>query len=450
MKEVIAIVLSCMLLMTACSANSVVSEVTTALSDPSEETTITSESIVSVSTETSIQEVTSKKTEEMYSSETSNAIVESTISEISDTNQNDVIMDIDTKSEGYIKSLGFTSLDDDRFLQYIEDSVYADLEVALATDDYYIEEVSTIYLSKDYLETLAYNSQENIYFGYTLSELDEVFQGQKYIFTLGEDGQTDVIPFEEYRDNTFNQVVKNVAIGAGVILICVTVSTLTAGLGAPAVSMVFAASAKTATTFALSSGVIGGVSAGVIEGFKTHDFEKAKKAAAIGASESFKWGAISGALVGGVSEGAKLYNSAKNVSNAIPTHDGQLIGRAGEEYATQFYKGEEQVSFLAGEKVPQGTPGATRPDIWYKTSNGAFEAIEVKNYDLVNNLGGLKKELNRQISSRMVNLPEGTAQRIVLVTKGRGYKKEFVDSIVKELQTYLFDVYGGTIPIDVI
>ena len=66
--------------------------------------------------------------------------------------------------------------------------------------------------------------------------------------------------------------------------------------------MVFAASATEATTFALASGVISGVSAGVVEGLKTHDFNKAIKAAALEGSEGFMWGAIAGSIKGGVGE----------------------------------------------------------------------------------------------------------------------------------------------------
>ena len=48
-----------------------------------------------------------------------------------------------------------------------------------------------------------------------------------------------------------------------------TVSVVSAGVGAPAISVVFAASAKTATTFALSSATFGGVSAAFVKGIET-------------------------------------------------------------------------------------------------------------------------------------------------------------------------------------
>jgi hypothetical protein len=63
--------------------------------------------------------------------------------------------------------------------------------------------------------------------------------------------------------------------------------------------MVFAASAKTGTVVALSSGVFSGCAAGVVTGIKTNDFSKAVKSATIAGSDAFKWGAITGTIIGG-------------------------------------------------------------------------------------------------------------------------------------------------------
>lgn len=46
------------------------------------------------------------------------------------------------------------------------------------------EDVSAVYVSQEYLTELAYNSQENVFFGYSLSGLDEYFQGTRYVFTV--------------------------------------------------------------------------------------------------------------------------------------------------------------------------------------------------------------------------------------------------------------------------
>ena len=179
----------------------------------------------------------------------------------------------------------YTALGDKQLLAYIEDVVYRDTITSLDSDEYFVENVSASYLSKEYLDEISFNSQSNIYFGYTLSELDELFQGKKYVFTLSEDGKTTVQELQEMKDTSTETMLKNVAIGTGVILICVTVSVVSAGVGAPAISMIFAASAKTATTFAVSSAAFGGISAGIVRGIQTGNFNEATEAAATGASE---------------------------------------------------------------------------------------------------------------------------------------------------------------------
>lgn len=238
--------------------------------------------------------------------------------EVSATNETDEISPVqaqntvfDTNSREYIESLNFTGLNSEDLQRYVRDTIYSDLVSRLDSDKYLVENVETLYYTKEYLEELEYNSRENIYFGYTLSELEKQFQGTKYIFTLDENGQTIVKPFEEY-DDTFDKAVKNVAIGTGVILVCVTVSVVSAGAGAPAISLIFATSAKSAAICATSSGVISGVSAAVVEGVETQDFDKALKAAALKGSEGFMWAAVSGSVTGGVGKTIALKGAALN------------------------------------------------------------------------------------------------------------------------------------------
>ena len=102
------------------------------------------------------------------------------------------------------------------------------------------------------------------------------------------------------------------AIGTAVILVCVTVSVVSAGAGAQAaVTAVFAASAKSATAFALSSGTFSAVSAGIIRGYQTGDMNEALDAVALAGSEGFKWGAIAGAITGGGEEAFLLKSGTK-------------------------------------------------------------------------------------------------------------------------------------------
>ena len=212
---------------------------------------------------------------------------------------------------GSVPEAGFSGMNDPNLLRYTEDTIYENLVATLDSDEYFVENVSAVYISQEYIDELAYNSQANIYFGYTLQELAEQFQGKKYIFTLGDDGSTIVTEFEEY-DDTYDRALKNVAIGTGVILVCVTVSLVSAGLGAPAVSMIFSVAAQSGTKMALSGGIMGGVAAGIVTGVQTGDMDEALKAAALAGSEGFKWGAISGALAGGASEAIALKGATRS------------------------------------------------------------------------------------------------------------------------------------------
>ena len=383
--------------------------------------------------------------------------VESVDSVVSTVNEEDIPKDTKVSDEVIEKKEvpEFYGLNDSSLLQYVEDRVYAELESNFADDDYIVNGVEAVYISQDYLDELAFNSKSNIYFGYTLEEIESQYNGTKYIFTLGEDGTTVVQPFEDY-DDTFEQVVKNVAIGSGVILICVTVSVVTAGVGAPAVSMVFAAAASTGTSFALSSSVISAATTAAVTGFQTKDPEETMKAALLSGSESFKWGAITGAILGGASEAIVLKNASQTATQAADTvtlYTGEVVEetiptpRQAELLALEKYKGSEQITYLAGEEVPWGTPGGTRPDV-VRTVGDHLEAIEVKDYDLVNNSNELFRELTRQITDRVTNLPPGSTQRIVLNVQGRGYTQEFVNTIIETIQTRLIDVYPN-IPVDI-
>ena len=206
----------------------------------------------------------------------------------------------------------FDSMSDENLLLEVENLVYRETIEALDSEEYVVENVSAVYISKEYLEEAAFNSQSNVYFGYTLAELDEIFQGTRYIFTLGDDGTTAVQELQVVDDHTAETMLRNIAIGTGVILVCVTVSVVSAGAGAPAVSIIFAASATTAKTMAVSSAAFGGISAGVVRGIETGDFDEAMEAAALGATEGFKWGAVSGAVIGGGNEAFLLKSATKS------------------------------------------------------------------------------------------------------------------------------------------
>ena len=204
----------------------------------------------------------------------------------------------------------FSRLDDKELFQYLEDSVYSELVAQLDSNEYFVENIESVYISKEYLEELAYNSEANVFFGYTLEELEEQYQGERYVFSLGANGDTEVSPLEDY-DDTYEKALRDIAIGSGVILMCVTVSVVTGG-AAPAVSMIFGVSAKTGTVAALSSGTISGVASGIVTGMKTKNFGKALKAGISDASKGFKWAALSGSIMGGAGEAFALHGATLN------------------------------------------------------------------------------------------------------------------------------------------
>lgn len=343
----------------------------------------------------------------------------------------------------------FANLDDPKLLRYMEDSVYSDLESELG-EDYVIENVTAAYVpfvSDEYKQELEYNSKMNIYFGYTLSELDQQFQGTRYVFTTDGDGNTEAKKFEAY-DNSYDQAMENVAVGTGVIVLCVTVSAVSGGVGAAPICAVFTAAAKTAA----SSGALSGVVAGAAKAYETGgDMEAAAKEAALKGSEGFKWGAIIGALAGGVGE----INALRNPSKAVESVEGRMTTatpiptpRESEIAALNKFGGREQVSYLNGKEVAYGTKGSTKPDI-VRNVDGKLEAIEVKNYDLKNNAKAMFNELEREIKARVKNLPEGSQQRVVLDVRGRGYDDALIEDVKQGIWEKLQNICPN-IPIDIL
>ena len=350
----------------------------------------------------------------------------------------------------------FKGLNDPRLLQYTEDQIYAELANQLGSEDYIIENVKAIYISQEYLDEVAFNSHENIFFGYTLAEIGYEFKETGFVFTLGDNGDTVVRPFEDY-DDTYDRVIRNVAIGTGVILICVTVSVVTAGAGFATTSIIFTAAAKSGTTAALSAMAIGGVAAGVVKGYETGDIHEAIKEAMLQGSESFKWGAISGAAIGGLQKLRVVQKAAKAVEGASKYSKGTIEiaddlpkWRQAELRALNEYGGYDQLTYLNGKQVDFGTPGATRPDVT-RLIGDHIEAIEVKYYDLESSgcRNTLYNELMREISARVENLPKGSTQRIILDVTDRGYSLDIVENVAKHIGELLDDIYPN-IPIEVV
>ncbi|MBR6954675.1 MAG: hypothetical protein IKH77_06535 [Clostridia bacterium] len=268
----------------------------------------------------------------------------------------------------------FRSMSDPALAPYVEDTFYTGLVEALDSEEYLVENVSAVYISQEYIDELAFNSQANVYFGYTLAELDAEFQGEKYIFTLGDNNETIVVPWEEYED-PYNEIIRNVAIGTGVILICVTVSVVSGGVGAPAVSFIFAAAAKGAAVEALTGGAIQGLVAGVSTYVKTGDADQAFHSALLQGSEGFKWGAIEGAVKGGL----KGYSVLKGATlSGLSMHEAALIQKETKwplDAIKSLHSVDEYKVYEAAGLYPT------------KMTNGSWAFVQDINWDLVDENG---------------------------------------------------------------
>lgn len=241
----------------------------------------------------------------------------------------------------------FSGLEDKELLGYVENSVYTELVQTLDSEVFFVEGVETAYVSKEYLEEVEYNSKANIFFGYALDDLDILFPDTRYVFTLDESGQTAVEELVEIEDETYDKIVRNVAIGSGVILVCVTVAIITKSPAASAtagktVKMIFTASsmgAKAGKTIALQSAGIGGTAAAIMEAIRTNDFEKAVKAGLLGASEGFMFGAI--------------FGTAKGIADGIKVVGNSRFFPSGSEQAIKYPEGVEFTKGSDGSLYPR-------------------------------------------------------------------------------------------------
>ena len=194
-------------------------------------------------------------------------------------------------------------------LQSLQSLIYSQT-VANVNDEYFVENVEIRYVSEEYLEELSYNSQTNVYFGFSLAELAAIYGDTSFLFAVDETGSTIVEAFEEYSPD-FETVVNNFAIGGGVILVCITISAATGGV-APAVSMIFSFAAKGAVTGSLAGAAIGATAGAINAGIQEGNVDEILHSALVEGSEGFKYGAIAGAIEGGANEAIGLFGATRN------------------------------------------------------------------------------------------------------------------------------------------
>ena len=299
MKKIVAISLVLVIGLTSCSKTISIEEI-----QPIETTTsIQTEMIV----ETEQTQISVESSEPAGLSKSDGTIVSDNTAEI-----NDAIIEED---------ITYNSLNDPNLQSNLKDAVYDEIISELDSDKYVVQSIDTCYISKEYIEELTYNSQENVFFGYNLNDVNSYFNGEKYTFTLGTNNETVVEAFESY-DEAYEKMLKNVAIGTGVIIVVVVIAVVTDGVGAPpAVCAIAAFSAKGAISLGLSSAAMGGITSAATSLVKGEDQDSIMKNAALGASEGYKTGAIIGAVSGALFKaGALAYGTSSGLTmNEVAT-----------------------------------------------------------------------------------------------------------------------------------
>jgi hypothetical protein len=144
MKRFLALFMACVVFLTACGSNS--SAESSKTDNQSNENQTELEGVVS---ESEVEEQTENRSDETEADEI----------ESDDTLPSEETIDDDSNDT----PISYSRLNDPELLQYIQDSIYANLESGFENEDYIIENVSAIYYSKEYLEELEYNSQSNIF-----------------------------------------------------------------------------------------------------------------------------------------------------------------------------------------------------------------------------------------------------------------------------------------------
>ena len=217
------------------------------------------------------------------------------------------------------EEIKFTGMNDPKLLPYIEESVYTELDQQLDDTMFVVNDVHTVFISKEYLDEVAYNSKANHYFGFSLSELDEAFDGTKYVFTLDEDGATTVEPLEVIEAVNTEQILKYAAYGAaGAAVICITIVAIHYGIPQQAYRLLFAVGGESAKLIAEAGSKLAAISAQFVEKL---DLKMLGDAVAVANSlqeviSSAKTGKVNvGAIIGFLSDTSVLVGDFADMEN---------------------------------------------------------------------------------------------------------------------------------------
>lgn len=233
----------------------------------------------------------------------------------------------------------------------LEELIYTELVTQLDSTDYFVENVQVTYISNEYLEELEFNSQANIYFGYSLDQLNELFEGTRYIFTLGEDGQTVVQEFEN-AENQYGEILKNLAVGTGVIVVSAVVVCM---IGPEPVTLTNIMTCAVSLGKAPAAKFFGNVFKAIVDNHNAEHFGEAVQAAALSSSETFAWSVFTGAVKKVGSTALSLLGEESNGLSSAESASIQQESGLPLDFIKNFHSVEEYNVYknagLTGQKV---------------------------------------------------------------------------------------------------
>lgn len=155
-----------------------------------------------------------------------------------------------------------------------------------------------------------------------------------------------------------NKMITEVAVGTGVIVICVVMNFFTAGAATP-VACFFAGAASSAISSAVKGAAFGAAMGAVTSAIKSNGaFDDTLYGTLSGASEGYMWGAIYGAITGGFNskccfDGSTEVLTSLGHKNISDVHVGDLVYSYEEKNNVFSYKKVTQV--LTGKAASSNT-----------------------------------------------------------------------------------------------
>lgn len=169
----------------------------------------------------------------------------------------------------YAENITFTGINDPALRDYLSEKITLLLGDTLS-EDMEVVSVETKYLSKEYLEELRYNSEMNVFFGYTAAELSEMLSGDMVYLTIDQDGEVSAQEVQEGEKKDYLQkLIHIVSDPRSIMLISVVLKKV--HTGNPIADVILSVCADTAEEYAASGDVLSSVVSGLSENISDPD-----------------------------------------------------------------------------------------------------------------------------------------------------------------------------------